>query len=88
LIPTSYVHLLDMMPGEIRFPIGSGSPERFSSGGSLQQHGAGELWAEQFPRPYKRAEENARLLYGDFGNAFSMHISVYGTSAVNPRLSI
>src|SRR5579864_398352 len=35
--------------GEIRFPVGSGDPERFSSGGSLRQHGTGELWAEQIP---------------------------------------
>src|SRR2546421_8923793 len=26
-----------------------------------------KLWAEQIPRPYERAEENARSLYGHFG---------------------
>ena len=26
-----------------------------------------KLWAEQIPRPYDRAEENARSLYGHFG---------------------
>src|SRR5579864_714341 len=44
------------------------------SSGSLRQHGTGELWAEPIPRPYKRAEENARLLYGHFGMAFSLYM--------------
>jgi len=42
--------------------------------GSLRQHGAGALWAEPIPRPYARAEENARALYGHFGMAFSLYM--------------
>ena len=45
------------------------STERFSSRSSLQQPGEYELWAEPIPRPYARAEEYARALYGRFGIA-------------------
>jgi len=67
----SYVHFIGVMPDKI-FLICAGGPERSSRSGSLQQHGPGQAWAERFPRPYKRAEESARLLYGDFGKAFSL----------------
>jgi hypothetical protein len=35
--------------------------------------------AEQIPRPYSRAEENARELYGDFGMT---HVRLFVASAL------
>src|SRR5579864_3820468 len=51
--------------------------------GSLQQQGTCELWAEPIPRPYARAEESARALYGHFG----MASSIYMQPVWNPQLT-